>query len=60
MFFLGEIIKTELRRHGHHWSAGNQTFRYENVWQTHGDYDKVVRDLWQKAEKGVGLAGYVK
>jgi hypothetical protein len=46
------LILIEVWKYGQQWPQGNHTFRYENVWQTHRDYDKVVKDLWQKADKG--------
>ena len=30
------LIMTELRKHIYHKPAGRRTFRYEDVWQTHG------------------------
>jgi hypothetical protein len=54
------MIHTELRKHINHRPLGRKAFKYENVWQTHGDYDKVVVDLWRKAERGVGLKGFSK
>jgi hypothetical protein len=54
------MILTELKKHNTHRPLGRKAFKYENVWQTHGDYDKVVVDLWQKAERGVGLEGFAK
>ena len=32
--------------------------RYENVLLTRGYYDKIVRDLWQRADRGTGLGGF--
>ena len=40
------MVVTELQRYNQQRFAGRRVFRYENVWQTHGDYDRVVRDLW--------------
>ncbi|KAK1661182.1 hypothetical protein QYE76_049341 [Lolium multiflorum] len=54
------MIQTELKKHVSHRPLGMRAFKYENVWQTHGDYDKVVVDLWQKALRGVGLEGFAK
>jgi hypothetical protein len=54
------MIHTELKKHINHRPMGRRAFKYENVWQTHGDYDKVVTDLWQKAERGVGLEGFAR
>ena len=36
-----------------------KSFRYENVWQTHTDYDRVVSEAWQNGPNGPGLAGLV-
>jgi hypothetical protein len=54
------LIVTELQKYNQQRFAGRRTFRYENVWQTHGDYDKVVAELWHNAEKGTGLEGFAK
>jgi hypothetical protein len=54
------MILTELKKRITHCPLGRKAFKYENVLQTHGDYDKVVVDLWQKAERGVGLEGFAK
>ncbi|XP_073362819.1 uncharacterized protein [Aegilops tauschii subsp. strangulata] len=35
---------------------GPRQFRYENVWQSHVDYDRIVADLWRKNHSGQGLA----
>lgn len=40
------MIHTELKKHISHRPLGRRAFKYENIWQTHGDYDKVVVDLW--------------
>jgi hypothetical protein len=52
------LVVTELRNQGNIRPSGGCTFRYENVWQTHGDYDRVVRQLWEGASKGDGLGGF--
>jgi hypothetical protein len=52
------MVVTELRKHAQFWPNGHNVFPYENVWQTHGDYDQIVRQLWEGAEKGVGLGGF--
>jgi hypothetical protein len=39
---------------------GGKQFRYENVWQTHADYDKLVLDNWQKGAGAAGLGGVVQ
>lgn len=35
-------------------------FRYENVWQTHSDYEKIVTDTWRKQARAPGLQGIVE
>lgn len=32
-------------------------FRYENVWQTHADYDLLVADTWRGIQRVPGLRG---
>jgi hypothetical protein len=36
------LIVIELQKCNQQRIAGRRTFHYENVWQNHGDYDKVV------------------
>ena len=36
---------------------GAKQFRYEDVWQTHADYDSIVMTNWQKGAGQQGLAG---
>jgi hypothetical protein len=36
---------------------GMKPFRYENVWQTHANYDQLVLANWQKGWDANGLAG---
>jgi hypothetical protein len=38
-------------------ARGGRQFRYENVWQTHADYDQLVLDAWQKGAGQEGLQG---
>jgi hypothetical protein len=40
-------------------SRGEKPFRYENMWQTHVDYDKLVLDNWQRGAGQHGLHGVV-
>jgi hypothetical protein len=52
------FISVEFREHmveGR--GRGTKPFRYENVWQTHADYDQLVLDNWQKGSGANGLAG---
>jgi hypothetical protein len=37
--------------------GGGKQFRYENVWQPHVDYDKLVMDNWQKGAGEGGMRG---
>jgi hypothetical protein len=39
--------------------SGKQ-FRYENVWQTHPDYDRLVLDSWRRGAGADGLGGVVQ
>ncbi|XP_073355332.1 uncharacterized protein [Aegilops tauschii subsp. strangulata] len=41
------------------WSRATQSFRYENVWQSHADYDEKVRKMWQSGAGQGGLQGIV-
>lgn len=41
------------------WSRAQRTFRYENVWQSHPDYDDMVRRLWRTGAGQGGLQGPV-
>jgi hypothetical protein len=52
------MVVTDLRTHCNIRPTGGHTFRYENVWQTHGDYDRVVSQLWEGENKGNGLGGF--
>ena len=39
------------------WPRGHRTFRYENVWQTHVDYDDLIKSLWVSGSGNDGLTG---
>jgi hypothetical protein len=39
---------------------GTKQFRYEDVWQSHADYDQLVLDKWQKGAGQQGLIGVVQ
>ncbi|KAM0866346.1 hypothetical protein ACQ4PT_042693 [Festuca glaucescens] len=39
---------------------GARQFRYENVWQTHVDYDQLVLSSWQKGAGTDGLGGVIQ
>jgi hypothetical protein len=52
------FISVEFREHmveGR--GRGTKPFRYENVWQTHADYDQLVLANWQKGSGANGLVG---
>jgi hypothetical protein len=36
-----------------------RAFRYENVWQSHGDYGKIVKELREGGRRGQGLPGFL-
>ena len=38
-------------------TRGAKPFRYEEVWQTHADYDQMVLENWQRGSGKQGLAG---
>lgn len=40
-----------------HGRRGARLFRYENVWQTHSDYEKVVSDCWRGQQRTPDLQG---
>ena len=35
-------------------------FRYENIWQTHSDYEEIVTETWRKQARTSGLQGIVE
>jgi hypothetical protein len=37
----------------------DRCFRYENVWQSHTEYDETVQRLWQENSVEGGLSGVV-
>jgi hypothetical protein len=39
---------------------GPKQFRYENVWQTHIDYEKLIAESWRKNQNAHGLQGVVE
>lgn len=52
------FIITEFRHHTNtHGSTGAKHFRYENVWQSHQDYDQLIADTWKKQVRSPGLQG---
>jgi hypothetical protein len=40
--------------------AGQHVFRYENVWQTHKDHDKIVSDMWNATTHEGGQQGLAR
>ena len=55
-FVLAELC----RDHPNRWPASQRPFRYENVWQTHSDYDKLVLDSCKVGAGQEGLKGVVE
>jgi hypothetical protein len=52
-FVLATLQKQVMRKsHG-----GHHSFRYENVWQTHHEYDKVISDMWSASSRVQGQQG---
>ena len=52
------FLVVELREHQNNWNKkGMKQFRYENVWQSHADYDELISESWQRLHQGAGLAG---
>jgi hypothetical protein len=52
------MVVTEMSKYVKQRLSKGRSFKYENVWQTHADYDRIVNDLWGKTEKGTGLSGF--
>jgi hypothetical protein len=53
------MLWTELSQRQAHRPA--RSFKYENVWQTHADYDHVVADLWRgEVDSGSGVQGLTR
>jgi hypothetical protein len=52
------MLAIEMKKYMQQRFTNERNFKYENVWQTHADYDKVVNDLWTKVEKGTCLSGF--
>jgi hypothetical protein len=54
------FVFVEFRKEEHVERAkGARQFRYEDVWQTHVDYDKLILDKWQRGAGQQGLSGVV-
>lgn len=51
------FVKLEFRTQLHDGSGGTCQFRYENVWQSHRDYDRMVADWWQRQQRNPDLLG---
>nr|XP_051229397.1 uncharacterized protein LOC127347221 [Lolium perenne] len=41
-------------------ARGRKQFRYEHVWQTHVEYDRLILDSWEKGAGKQGLEGVVQ
>lgn len=54
--FVAAEFRTSM---ANNWPRAQRSFRYENVWQSHGQYDQLVRDLWQAGAGRGGLQGVV-
>lgn len=52
-YVLAELRTTEPSR----WPASRRPFRYENVWQSHSQYDQLVMNAWQIGASQNGLEG---
>ncbi|XP_071683595.1 uncharacterized protein [Lolium perenne] len=54
------FVFVEFRKEEHVERAkGARQFRYEDVWKTHVDYDKLILDKWQRGAGQQGLSGVV-
>jgi hypothetical protein len=54
------MVLVELRGNlNNTWQGGTKQFWYENVWQTHLDYDRLVMESWQRNQNTQGLQGVV-
>lgn len=49
-FVLVETQETNFKR-------GPKPFHYEDVWQSHVEYDKFIAEAWRRNHAGPGLAG---
>ena len=55
------FVVAELRTNmNNKWPRAKRNFRYEEVWQSHSQYDKLVRDMWQTGAGQRGLQGVVE
>lgn len=52
-YVLAELRTIEPNR----WPASRRPFRYENIWQSHSQYDQLVMDSWQTGVGQNGLEG---
>ena len=51
------FVMEEIKLHSPGRSRTKKQFRYENVWQTHVDYDHLVQETWRGIQRGPGLQG---
>ncbi|KAE8779887.1 hypothetical protein D1007_47118 [Hordeum vulgare] len=54
-FVLAELIEVELRS-----CRAPRQFRYENVWQSHPDYDDMIGRIWRTGSGQQGLGGLIE
>ena len=50
------FVVVDLRRHPSN-RHGSKPFRYENIWQSHSDYEQLVTETWRAQVKQPGLLG---
>lgn len=54
-------ILAELRSNApNRWPASRRPFRYANIWQTHSQYDQLVKDSWHTGAGQNGLDGVME
>lgn len=51
------FVVAEIRSSNSFRSRPPKQFRYENVWQTHVDYDRMVIKTWRSRRRSPGLQG---
>ncbi|XP_073360499.1 uncharacterized protein [Aegilops tauschii subsp. strangulata] len=55
------FIKVEFRKQqGDQGGRGTKPFRYENVWRTHVEYERVVAECWRNQQRAPGLHGVIE
>lgn len=50
------FVMVDIREKAINSGHGKRQFRYENIWQSHVDYDNLVADVWRRHCRGAGLA----